>query len=131
VRKRLTREAENATIFGIQKFAKALIDVADTLNLALIHVKKESVEKNEELKVLYDGVSSTERTLMKVLNNHGIKKIDPLGEKFDENFHQAIMEVPDNSKPPGTIVQVMRPGYILDSRILRPAQVAVIKSSNS
>jgi len=133
VRKRLTKEAENNAVFGIQKFAKSLLDVADTLHLALSHVKKESLEelKNPELKIFYDGVNSTERTIMKVFNNHGIKKITPVGEIFNENFHQAVVEVEDANKSPGTIAYVIRPGYLLDSRVLRPAEVAVVKAPNS
>jgi len=76
---------------------------------------------------LIEGVELTERELMKSLEKNGIRKIEPQGEKFDPNLHQAMYEVPDPSVPSGTIVQVVQPGYVIGERILRPALVAVSK----
>ncbi len=74
-----------------------------------------------------DGVELTERELLKVLEKHGIKRLDPQGQKFDPNLHQAMFEVPDPSVPAGTVVQVMQAGYMIGDRVLRPALVGVAK----
>jgi molecular chaperone GrpE len=79
------------------------------------------------VKALIEGVELTERELLKVLQRHGVKKLDPLGAKFDPNVHQAMYEVPDPSVPPGTVVQVVQAGYSIGERVLRPALVAVAK----
>jgi molecular chaperone GrpE len=78
-------------------------------------------------KALLDGVELTERELLKVLEKHGVRKFEPLGEKFDPNLHQAMFELPDPSRPAGTVAQVVQPGYMIGERILRPALVAVAK----
>jgi molecular chaperone GrpE len=78
-------------------------------------------------KALLDGVELTERELLKVLEKHGVKRFEPLGERFDPNVHQAMFEVPDPSVPSGQVVQVMQPGYMIADRILRPALVGVSK----
>src|SRR6185369_16247564 len=76
---------------------------------------------------LLDGVELTERELAKVLEKHGVKKFDPLGEKFDPNLHQAMYEIPDASRPAGSVAQVVQPGYMIGDRVLRPALVGVAK----
>jgi molecular chaperone GrpE len=76
---------------------------------------------------LLDGVELTERELHKVLEKHGVKKFEPMGEKFDPNLHQAMFEIPDPSRPSGTVAQVVQPGYLIGERVLRPALVAVAK----
>ncbi len=78
-------------------------------------------------KALLDGVELTARELLKVLEKHGVKKFEPLGEKFDPNLHQAMFEMPDPSRPAGTVAQVVQPGYMIADRMLRPALVAVAK----
>jgi molecular chaperone GrpE len=82
---------------------------------------------DERLKALLEGVELTERELLKVLEKHGVKKFDPLGEKFDPNLHQAMFELPDPAKPAGTVAQVVQPGYMIGERVLRPAMVGVAK----
>jgi molecular chaperone GrpE len=79
------------------------------------------------LKALLEGVELTERELLKVLEKHGVKKFEPLGEKFDPNLHQAMYEVPDPSRPAGTVAQVVQPGYMIGERMLRPALVGIAK----
>ena len=76
---------------------------------------------------LFEGVELTERELLKVLEKHGVKKLDPQGQKFDPNLHQAMFEVPDGSVPAGTVVQVLQSGFTIGDRILRPALVGVSK----
>ena len=79
------------------------------------------------IKALLDGVELTERELLKVLEKHGVQKIEPKGQKFDPHRHQAMFEVPDPGVPAGTIVQVMQAGYTIGERVLRPAMVGVAK----
>ena len=79
------------------------------------------------LKALIEGVELTERVLHNTLEKHGVKKLEPQGEKFDPNFHQAMFEVPDASVPSGTVVQVVQAGYMIGERVLRPALVGVAK----
>ena len=79
------------------------------------------------VKALLDGVELTERELIKVMEKHGIKRLEPQGQKFDPNLHQAMFELPDPSVPAGTVVQVMQPGYTIGERVLRPALVGIAK----
>jgi molecular chaperone GrpE len=79
------------------------------------------------VKALLDGVELTERELMKVMEKHGIKRLEPKGEKFDPNFHQAMFEMPDPTVPSGMVAQVVQPGYKIGERVLRPALVGVSK----
>ncbi len=69
----------------------------------------------------------TERELIKVMEKHGVRRIEPQGQKFDPNLHQAMFEIPDASVPAGTVVQIMQPGYTIGERVLRPALVGVAK----
>jgi molecular chaperone GrpE len=79
------------------------------------------------VKALLDGVELTERELLNALEKHGVKKLNPLGQKFDPNFHQAMFELVDEGVPPGTVAQVVQPGYTIGERVLRPALVGVAK----
>ena len=79
------------------------------------------------MKILLDGVELTERDLQATLGRHGVRRLEPMGEKFDPNFHQAIFEVPDETLPNGTVTQVMQSGWRIGERVLRPAMVGVSK----
>ena len=79
------------------------------------------------LKTFVEGVELTERELLKALERHGVKKREPVGERFDPHRDQAMFEIPDESVPSGTVMQVMQPGYIIGERVLRPAMVGVSK----
>ncbi len=127
MRKRAQREREEASKYAASAFAKDMLDVADNLRRALASVPAES-EWDELTRNLLTGVAATERELLAALERHGIKRIDPKGERFDHNFHQAMFEVADTGQPPGVIVQVLQPGYVMHDRLLRPAMVAVAKS---
>ncbi|TIW14591.1 MAG: nucleotide exchange factor GrpE, partial [Mesorhizobium sp.] len=78
-------------------------------------------------KALIEGVELTERAMLSALERHGVKKLEPEGEKFDPNFHQAMFEVPNPDVPANTVVQVVQPGYSIGERVLRPAMVGVAK----
>src|SRR5205823_15022979 len=109
-------------------FARDIPAVADNMERALKALDDEIREKADAgVKALLDGVEHTERELIKVMEKHGVKKIEPQGQKFDPNLHQAMLEIPDASVPAGTVVQVMQPGYTIRERVLRPALVSVSK----
>lgn len=128
LRRRTEREVADARLYGIASFARDILGVADNMQRAMQALDAELREKADSaLKALLDGVELTERELMKVLEKHGVRKIEPLGEKFDPNFHQAMYEVPDASVTAGSVVQVVQPGYVIGDRVLRPALVAIAK----
>jgi molecular chaperone GrpE len=128
LRKRTEREVADARLYGISAFARDIVAVADNMHRAL-HALDEGLRATADsgLKALVDGVELTERELMNALDKHGVKKIEPLGQKFDPNRHQAMFEVEDASVPSGNVVQVMQSGYMIGDRVLRPALVAVSK----
>jgi molecular chaperone GrpE len=128
LRKRTMKEVADARTYGIQNFARDVLDIADNLQRALDAVPPDTREAADPgLKALIEGVELTERSLLNTLEKNGVKKFDPSGEKFDPNFQQAMYEVPDSSVPPGTVVQVVQAGYTIAERVLRPALVAVSK----
>ena len=128
MRKRTEREVADARVYGISNFARDILGVADNMHRAMAALDEELRAKADEpTKVLLEGVELTERELMNVLEKHGVKRIEPLGQKFDPNRHQAMYEIEDASVPAGTVVQVMQAGYLIGDRMLRPALVAVAK----
>ena len=126
VRRRAQREREDASKYAIAGFAKELLSAADNLRRALESLP-ESEAKDERTRSLLAGVAATERELLGVFERHGIKRIDPKGEVFDHNFHQAIFETERSDQPGGSVVEVLQPGYVLHDRLLRPAMVGVAK----
>jgi molecular chaperone GrpE len=128
LRRRTEREVADARLYGITQFARDIVTVADNMDRALQALDAEIREKADAgVKALLDGVELTERELLKALEKHGVQKIEPHGQKFDPHRHQAMYEVPDDSVPAGTVVQVVQPGYLIGERVLRPALVAVSK----
>lgn len=125
LRKRLEREKEQTRKFGIANFAKDLLSIADNLGRALDAAPNKEDVEDQAIENLVLGIQMTEQELQKVFDNNNIRKIDPLGEKFDYNFHQAMFEVEETDQEPGIVVQVLQPGYAIDDRILRPAMVGV------
>ncbi len=128
LRRRSERDAADARAFAITAFARDLLNVADNLARALESVPEEVRQLSEgAMKSLIDGVEITARELSSTLGRHGVKKLEPLGEKFDPNFHQAMFEVPDETLPAGTVTQVVQSGWKIGERVLRPALVGVSK----
>jgi molecular chaperone GrpE len=128
LRRRTEREVGDARAYGISAFARDLLAVADNMRRALDAFRAEPHEAADAgTKALIEGIELTERELQKVLEKHGVRKLDPEGAKFDPHQHQAMYEVPDESLPAGTIVQVVQPGYTIGERVLRPALVAIAK----
>jgi molecular chaperone GrpE len=129
LRRRTEREVIDARAYGISTFARDILNVADNMHRALGALDAELRERADaSVKALLDGVELTERELLNVLDKHGVKKLDPTGQKFDPNRHQAMLEIPDASVPPGHVAQVMQAGYMIGDRVLRPALVAIAKS---
>jgi molecular chaperone GrpE len=127
IRRRGEREREDTAKYAMSSFARDMLPVADNLGRALAALGPEVRGKDPSLDSLIAGIELTDRELTAVFERHGMRRIDPLGEKFDHNFHQAMMEVEDPTKPSGTVVQVLQAGYVLRDRLLRPAMVAVAK----
>lgn len=128
LRKRTQREVADGKTYAIANFARDILDIADNLQRALDAVPADTkAAADPGLTSLIEGVELTERSLLNTLEKNGVKKFDPVGEKFDPNFQQAMYEVPDSSVPAGTVVQVVQAGYTIGERVLRPALVAVSK----
>jgi molecular chaperone GrpE len=108
-----------------------VLPVADNLGLALAAIGPELRGKDPGLDALIAGIELTDRDLKTIFERNGIGRIDPMGERFDHNLHQAMMEVEDPTKAPGTVVQVLQTGYVLRDRLLRPAMVAVSRGGKS
>jgi molecular chaperone GrpE len=128
LRRRTEREVADSRAYGISNFARDVLGVADSMARGVSALNAELRGKADgSVKALLEGIELTERELLKTLEKHGVKKFDPLGEKFDPNLHQAMFELPDPSRPAGTVAQVIQPGYMIGERVLRPALVAVAK----
>ncbi len=126
IRRRAQREREDAVKYAATNVARDLLSTADNLRRALASVNEAQIA-DESTRSLLTGVAATERELLAAFEKNGIKRVDPKGERFDHNFHQAIFEVENTGKPAGTVVEVLQPGYVLHDRLLRPAMVGVAK----
>ncbi|MEE8270850.1 MAG: nucleotide exchange factor GrpE [Alphaproteobacteria bacterium] len=127
-RRRAERDKQDIAKFAVSDFARDMLAAADNLRRALDAVPDDLTGESAVLANLREGVDATERQLLSSLEKHSITRIDPLDEKFDPNFHQAMFEVPGSGKPPGTVVQVIQAGYTIHGRLLRPALVGVAKA---
>jgi molecular chaperone GrpE len=123
-KRRAEREANDARAYAIQKFARDLLDAADSLARAVEHAPKDSADPAVSNMVM--GVEMTEKALQTAFERNGLKRVAPeKGSKFDPNLHQAMMEQAVADVPPGSVVQVMQAGYELLGRLVRPAMVVV------
>lgn len=128
LRRRGEKDLADARTYAMTNFARDMVNVADNLRRAIESVPADARQAVEGvLKSVLEGVELTERDLLNTLERHGIKKLDPVGQKFDPNFHQAMMEVPDTTVPSGTVTQVIQTGFAIGDRVLRPALVGVAK----
>ncbi|XP_011097833.1 uncharacterized protein LOC105176660 isoform X1 [Sesamum indicum] len=139
VKERTRRESENAKKFAIQNFAKSLLDVADNLGRASsaakesfskIDASKDTTGAVQQLKTLLEGVEMTEKQLIEVFRKFGLEKYNPVDEEFDPNRHNAVFQVPDASKPADRVAVVLKAGYMLHDRVIRPAEVGVTVAVN-
>ena len=126
LRRRTEREVADAKTYGVSAFARDMVSVVDNLSRALESLP-ENARADDRFKSLIDGVELTARDLQAALARHGVKKLEPQGEKFDPNFHQAMFEEPDETVPSGTVTKVVQIGWTIGDRVLRPAIVGVSK----
>ncbi|MGE0259503.1 MAG: nucleotide exchange factor GrpE [Alphaproteobacteria bacterium] len=126
VRRRLSREREDARKYAAGAFAKDLLSPIDNLHRALEAVPEMEMT-DPRARSLRDGVAAIEREFLAAFDRHGLKRIDPKGERFDHNFHEAVFEAERPDVPAGTIVEVLQPGYVMHDRLLRPAMVGVAR----
>jgi len=127
LRRRTERDVKDAKSYSVAGFARDMLAVSDNLRRALDAIPAEALENDGGVKALAEGVEMTERSMLAALERHGVRKLDPLGERFDPNFHQAMFEVPNADVPNNTVVQVVQEGYVIGERVLRPAMVGVAK----
>jgi molecular chaperone GrpE len=128
MKRRTEREKTDALKYGISKFAKELLTVADNLSRALQSIPEENRKDNQMLADLYMGVEATQKDLLKAFDKMGIRPIDSLGKAFDPHFHQVVFEDEESTEPSGTITQELQTGYMIEDRLLREAMVGVSKN---
>lgn len=132
---RTQREVKTARDFAIQKFAKDLVDSVDNLDRALTTVpadKLATTDKNDDIQDLvnlHEGLKMTETILMQTLAKHGLERLDPQGDKFNPNEHEATFMAPQPDKENNTVFHVQQKGFKLNGRVLRAAKVGVVKNS--
>ncbi|MGI8724160.1 MAG: nucleotide exchange factor GrpE [Methyloceanibacter sp.] len=127
LRRRTEREKTDTARYAISNFARDVLTIGDNLKRAVDHVPAEAAAQDPALKSFLDGVELTERELLNMLERHGVTRLDPIGERFDPNCHQAMYEVQNPDVPEGMVVDVMQAGYTIGDRCLRPALVAISK----
>ena len=128
LRRRTERDVKDAKSYSVAGFARDMLAVSDNLRRALDAIPADAREGGDAgLTALAEGVEMTERSMLAALERHGVRKLEPMGEKFDPNFHQAMFEVPNAEIASNTVVQVVQAGYVIGERVLRPAMVGVSK----
>ena len=128
LRRRTERDVKDAKSYSVAGFARDMLAVSDNLRRALEAIPVDAREGGDAgLNALAEGVEMTERSMLAALERHGVRKLEPMGEKFDPNFHQAMFEVPNAEIASNTVVQVVQAGYVIGERVLRPAMVGVSK----
>ena len=131
MRRRSEREAETARKYGHTQFARDLVGAIDNLARALTSAPEDKSSLDESVQSLLTGIELSWTEIQSAIEKHGVRQINPLGEKFDYNFHQAMFEVPTNDQPPGMVLEVVQHGYALHDRLLRPAMVGVSKAADN
>ncbi|GAB4233261.1 MAG: hypothetical protein Kow0032_16420 [Methyloligellaceae bacterium] len=127
LRRRTEREKADTAKYAVSNFARDVLTIGDNLRRAIEHVPADAAEKDPALKSFLEGVEVTERELLNMLERHGITRINPKGERFDPNHHQAMFEVQNPDVAEGTVTEVVQAGYMIAGRVLRPAMVGVAK----
>ena len=131
MRRRSEREAANVRKYGHTPFARDLVGAIDNLARVVESAPENLDQADETVKSLITGIQLSWTELQSVIEKHGIKRVEPLGEKFDYNLHQAMFEVPTNDQPSGMVLEVVQHGYVLHDRLLRPAMVGVSKAGDA
>ena len=128
MRRRAERDREEAKKYAVTAFARDMLAVGDNMTRAIQSLGEDArAGADETVKTLIEGVEMTEREMVNVFERHGISRIDPKGERFDPNFHQAMFEVENADVAAGTVMEVVASGYTIGERVLRPAMVGVSK----
>jgi molecular chaperone GrpE len=128
LRKRNERDLADTRAYAITGFARDMLTATDSLSRALMVLPAEARENADPaMQTLIDGIEITEREMQRLLAKHGVTPIEAEGQKFDPHKHQAMFEVPDPSRPEGTVVQVVQAGFAIGDRVLRPAMVGIAK----
>jgi molecular chaperone GrpE len=128
LRRRTEKEVADAKAYGVSSFARDMLTFADNLRRALDNVPAEALEgADPALKAFVEGIEVTERDFLLRLARHGVRKLEPKGQKFDPNFHEALFEAHDESMAPGSVAHVVEEGFAIGDRVLRPAKVGVAK----
>ncbi|CZT33968.1 nucleotide exchange factor GrpE [Rhizobium sp. 9140] len=128
LRRRTEREVKDAKSYSVAGFARDMLAVSDNLRRALDAIPADvRAGADAGLSTLIEGVELTERSMLSTLERHGVRKLEPEGQKFDPNFHQAMFEIPNPDVPHNTVVQVVQAGFTIGERVLRPAMVGVAK----
>ncbi|MBA3446804.1 MAG: nucleotide exchange factor GrpE [Pseudaminobacter sp.] len=128
LRRRTARELQDARAYAMANFARDMLAVSDNLRRALDAIPTEAKAAGDVgFTALIEGVEMTERAMLSALERHGVRKLEPEGEKFDPNFHQAMFEVQNPEIVANTVIQVVQPGYSIGERVLRPAMVGIAK----
>jgi molecular chaperone GrpE len=130
MRRRSEREADTARKYGHTQFARDLVGAIDNLARALASAPEDKSSLDESVQSLLTGIELSWTEIQSAIEKHGVRQINPVGEKFDYNFHQAMFEVPSNDQPPGMVLEVVQHGYALHDRLLRPAMVGVSKAAD-
>ena len=127
-RRRFEKEKKEAFEFGGFNFAAESLLLLDNIERAIVSFKNdESLKNNKDLNKIIDGIEIVKKDLVSIFKKNGIEAIECINKKFDPNFHQAMLELEDNTKEPGTIVQEIQKGYMMKDRLLRPSLVGVTK----
>ncbi len=130
VRARGKRDADDARLYAVQKFARDVVEAADNLRRGLDTLPAHTEGEPEIVGKLRDGFEGVERSFLSLLERNGIVRVDATGKPFDANLHQAMAEQPSAEHPPGTVIQSWTAGWTLNGRLLRPAMVVVAKAAD-
>ena len=127
-RRRAERDRGEALKYGAMNFARDMLSVADNMQRALSAAGNMGEQDlPDAVKAMLEGVAATERDLQASLQRHKVMPINPMGEKFDPNLHEAMFEAPGTGQPVGSIIEVIETGYMMSERLLRPAKVGIAK----
>ena len=127
-RRRFEKERQEAFEFGGFNFAREALSLLDNIDRATNSFRNdEKLKNNKDLDKIIDGIEIVKKDLISIFKKNGIELIESLSKKFDPNFHQAMLEIEDNTKEPGTVVQEIQKGYMMKDRLLRPSLVGVTK----
>ncbi len=127
-RKRAVKDRDDAGKYAIAKFARSLLDFSDNFERALDALPNDIKAVEPRVANVVEGIEAMQRELSDVFVKNGIKKIEPLDEPFDANFHEVMFETPVPGKAAGIIIQIIEPGYVLNDRLLRAAKVGIAKA---